>query len=303
MKVFSGSSNKPLAEAIVHQLRTHLSPSEIFVFPDEERRIQLQEEVVDEHTVVVQSTATPADQNYMELFFIIDALKRSGASAVTAVIPYMGYQRQDHVFRSGEAVSFEVIVKTLEALGVSRIIAYDLHTIKIPEFFHIPLTHLSALELFAQVIKKNGWDTNDSVLVTPDMGGIRRIQILSEMLNNMPYVTVVKDRDLATGHAVASGFEGEVRKRILIVDDMAASGKTLVNAANLMKENGAEEFYAFATHPVFAKGAAELLQQSVITKTYVTDTVFVPQDERFAKLEIISVAGRIAEELKTTKLA
>lgn len=298
MKIFSGSSNVPLAEKIASELGLELSPREIFVFPDQERRVQLQAEVVEDDVVLVQSTATPADQNYMELFFLTDAAKRSGARSITIVMPYMGYQRQDHVFRDGEAVSLEVVIHMLESLKVDRVIALDLHTIKVPEFFHIPLTHLSALPLFADIIKENSWDTDDACLVTPDMGGIRRIKIISELLGNMSYVTVQKDRDLATGSLGISDMQGEVKKRALIVDDMASSGKTIVQAADMLKEKGAEEIYAFITHPIFSQEAPELLQNSIVDKIFVTDSVAVSKEKRFAKLEILSVSGMIAEELR-----
>jgi len=298
MKLFSGSSNILLAEKIAASIGLPLSPREIFIFPDQERRVQLQAPVVDEDVVLVQSTATPADQNYMELFFLTDAAKRSGAKSITIVMPYMGYQRQDHVFRDGEAVSLEVIIHMLESLRVDRVIAFDLHSIKIPEFFRIPLIHLSALPLFADVIKKNNWDTEGACLVTPDMGGIRRIKIISELLGDMSYVTVQKERDLATGRLGISDMQGEVKKRALIVDDMASSGKTIVQAADMLRDKGADEIYAFITHPIFSQEAPELLQHSVIEKIYVTDSVDVPQEKRFDKLEILSVSGMIAEELK-----
>ena len=140
MKIFSGSSNKPLTQKIAHALDLDLSPVEIFVFPDGERRIQIQERVVEEDCVVVQTTCAPVDQNFMELFFIVDGLKRSGARSITAVIPYLGYQRQDHVFRDGEAVSLDVVVHALERTGATKVITCDLHSIKIPEVFSVPVT-------------------------------------------------------------------------------------------------------------------------------------------------------------------
>lgn len=302
MKIFSGSSNKPLAENIAKGLGTSLSPLEIFIFPDKERRIRIEEDVVDEDTIVVQSTATPADTNYMELFFIADALKRSGAHSITAVVSYLGYQRQDHVFRSGEAVSLQVVIEAMEAAGVTKIVALDLHTIKIPEFFHIPISHLSALPLFADRIKKEQW--TDSVLVSPDMGGIRRIKILSEMLSNMSYGMIVKNRDLATGEVEATEFQGPANgsglkgRRAVIVDDMASSGKTIVNAANLLAEMGTQEIQVFVTHPIFSTDAPNLLQSSIVENVFVTDSVFVPKEKHFAKLEILTVADMIAQELR-----
>lgn len=298
MKIFSGSSNKLLAEKIAKHLGLSVSPLEIFIFPDEERRVRVEESVVDEDCIIVQSTATPADQNYMELFFIADALQRSGARTTTAVMPYMGYQRQDHVFRTGEAVSLMVVIKTLEALGIDRMVAFDLHSIKIPEFFKIPLIHLSGLPLFAEEIKKQNWAGLDSVLVSPDMGGIRRIKLISEMLSDMPYATIVKNRDLATGHVEAAAVNGEITKRALIVDDMISSGNTIVKAAELLRKHGAEEVNVFVTHPVFSTDAPKVLQEGPVDRVYVTDSVDVPREKLFPKLHILSLSEMIAEALK-----
>ncbi len=298
MKIFSGSSNQPLAKKIASALSTTLSSREIFIFPDGERRIQIQEPVLDEDVIIVQSTSTPVDQNYLELFFLIDAAKRSGARSVKVVMPYVGYQRQDHVFRDGEAVSMQVIITTLESLGIECIIACDLHTIRIPELFHIPVLHLSALSLFAQTIRKEGWTQKDTVLITPDVGGIRRIEILSHLLGDMPYVTITKKRDLATGFVEAASFEGTIQKRALIVDDMISSGGTIAKAAELLHKNGAEEIYVFATHPVFSAEAPKILQESLVKKVYVTDSVYVPEEKRFEKLEILTLSSLIAQELK-----
>ncbi len=359
MKIFSGSFNKPLAEKIADHLGLILSPVEVFVFPDGERRIKLNERVVDDDTIVVQSTATPVDNSYTELFFIIDALKRSGARSVTVVMPYVGYQRQDHVFRDGEAVSLKVMIKILESLKVDRIITLDLHSIKIPEFFHIPQIELSALPMFAEKIKglmgvgslshvadgarpfadedsdleqsslsekRSGADLNNdnenksvfnssasgqsshffenAVLVSPDMGGLRRIKMISSDLDSMPWIATVKDRDLATGEIQTNRIEGELpdtAKTAFIVDDMTSSGKTIIEAIKLLKEKGFERFFAFVTHPIFSSDAPILLQRSDVEKVFVTDSVFVPEEKRFEKLETLSVAEMIAEELNNIK--
>lgn len=294
MKIFSGTSNKPLAEKIAKKLGIDLSAIEIHVFPDGEKRIRLLDKVVGENCIVVQPTSPNPDGNYMELFFIVDALKRSGASSVTAVIPYLGYQRQDHVFRDGEAVSLEVIATLLKWGGVDKIIAFDLHSIKIPEIFKIKLNHLSALPLFAQEIKKIG---NNTVLISPDMGGVRRIKILSKMLSNIPYAVIEKNRDLATGEITTSGITGNIKENAIIVDDMISTGNTIIKAANLLRNRGAKNIYVFATHPVFSEKAPGILQESGVKKVYVTDTIFVPENKRFPKLEILSVSKLIAEQL------
>ena len=254
MKIFSGSSNKPLAEKIAKSLGLDLSPIELHVFPDGERRIKLNDKVLDEDCIVVQSTATPVDQNYTELFFIIDALRRSGARKVTVVIPYLGYQRQDHIFREGETVSLKVMIGFLESLRVDRVIALDLHSIKIPEFFHIPITHLSALSLFAAKIKELGLTGDQCLLVSPDMGGLRRIQQISVLLGGMSWIATVKDRDLQTGSIeidkidyLQSGLDRESiqGKTALMVDDMVSSGGTLVRSTKLLKEQGMNNVCAF----------------------------------------------------------
>lgn len=299
MKIFSGSSNKPLADKIAKALKIRLSKLEIHIFPDGEKRVRVIDKVVGEDCIVVQSTSANADINYIELFFIVDALKRSGASLVIAVIPYLGYQRQDHVFREGEAVSLEVVIKTLEAAGADKVITFDLHSIKIPEFFKIPLIHLSALSLFAEKVKKI--DGDDAFLVSPDMGGIRRIKVLSEMLNNMSYVTLEKDRDLKSGKIEISKVYGRVGKVAFVVDDMISTGSTIVKAAELLKKKGAKHVFVFATHPVFSGNSPKILQESEVEKVFVTDTIDVPKEKQFKKLEVLSVAEVIAELLKNSK--
>lgn len=295
MKLFSGSSNISLAQKIAKHLNTSCFPLDIHVFPDGEKRIRVKEPVVDEDTVLVQSTGMPTDQNYMELFFAVDALKRSGAKSVVAVIPYLGYQRQDHVFRDGEARSIEVIGTFLKSVGIDKVIACDLHSIKTPEIFKLSISVVSALPLFAQHILEIG--VEDGALVSPDMGGIRRIKQISELLGGMPYVTIEKNRDLESGAITVGIVQGEVKKRAFIVDDMISSGNTIVQAAKILTQKGAEEIIVFATHPVFSENASELLQNASIEKVFVIDTIDIPKEKQFDKLEIISVAGLIAEEL------
>lgn len=297
MKIFSGSSNLPLAQKIAKDLGLSMSELDIHIFPDGEKRVRVVDRIVSEDCVVVQPTSNPGDSNYMELFFITDALKRSGAKSVTAVIPYLGYQRQDHVFRDGEAVSLEVIVETLERVGVDKVIALDLHSIKIPEVFTIPVTHLSALPLFGEKIRS--LKLKDFVLVSPDMGGIRRIKLISELLANASFAVVDKDRDLETGEVSVKEVQGDVKgKTAVIVDDIISSGNTIVKAASTLLKNGAHKVLVFATHPVFSEDSLNILQNAAVEKVYVTDTIFVPDDKVFPKLEILSVAKMIADKLK-----
>lgn len=298
MKIFSGNSNKSFAKDVAKHLNLELSPMEIFVFPDKEKRIRIEERVVDETCVVIQSTGEVADINYMELFLIINALKRSGAKEIKALIPYFGYQRQDHIFREGEGVSLEVIAKTLSALGVTEVLSFDLHTPKIPELLSVPVKHLSAIPEFIKIIKKD-FEGEDIVLVSPDMGGIRRIKEAAELFGNVNFASVVKDRDLATGNIKDSGLEGEVSGKIsIIIDDMISTGNTIADAATLLLKNGSTKVYAFATHAVFSKEAKEILQTSSLERVFVTDTLEIPEERKFEKLEIISVSDIVAKALK-----
>lgn len=306
MKIFSGGSNEPLAEKIAEGLRLTLSPLEIHVFPDGEKRVRVLDEVLGENCIVIQSTSPNVNENYMELFFVVDALKRSGAKPVTAVVPYLGYQRQDHVFREGEAVSLEVMIKTLQVVGVDKLITFDLHSIKIPEFFSIPIAHLSALPLFAEKIRtisEGGALLGASpILISPDMGGIRRIKLLSELLGDMPYASIEKDRNFKTGEIkikninIAPNIQLKGRFAF-IVDDMITSGGTIDKAVKFLKKKGVEKVWIFATHPVFADDAELLLKKIKAEKIYVTNSVFVSKEKQFPKLQILSIARIVMENL------
>lgn len=302
MKLFSGTASYDLAQKMSKVLHVVNGPVDQHVFPDGERRVRITEDVVDQHVVIVQSACPPVDNNYMELFFLIDSLSRSGAETVTAVVPYFGYQRQDHIFRDGEAVSLEVMIRILESLGVDTLVSVDMHSIRIPDLFHIPVKHVSALPIFAEEIQKRKWHTSETVLVSPDLGGIARIKKLSDELDGMPYVALEKDRDLASGAVtINSVMEGSLKgkKRAIIVDDMISSGKTIILASAFLKKQGIEEIIIFATHAIFSSDAAESLQKSDFTKVYVTDTVVVPKDKQFEKLAILSVAPLLAAAVKS----
>lgn len=305
MKVFSGNSNLPLAKKIAKDLKLKLSLVDKYVFPDGEQRLRITDRVVGEKTVIVQSANTPVDQNYLELFFLVDALKRSSAQFITVVVPYFGYQRQDHIFRDGEAVSLEVIIRILESLKIDRLISIDMHSVKIPYLFKIPVTHLSAIPLFAKKIKEIVEDNKDSyVLVSPDVGGIARIKELAN-LTKISYAALNKHRDRNNGKISGDTLgEGnlEDKKVAFIVDDMISSGKTIVLAANNLIKNGIKKIYVFATHAVFSEDAPLILESSVVFKVFVTDSVFIPKEKIFSKLEVISISKIVAKSIKNKNI-
>ena len=301
MKLFSGSANRLLTEGVAKSLNIPLSLIDVHVFPDGERRIRIHDKVSAKKTAIIQTASTPVDTNYMELFFIVDALKKSGAKSITAVVPYFGYQRQDHIFRDGEAVSLEVVIDLLEHIGVNKLVSVDMHSSTIPHMFHIPVAHLSALPLFAEEVKKQKWSTKDTILVSPDKGGLERIKTLSQLLATMPYTAIEKSRDRSTGTITMDTVKDKVlkgKKRAILVDDMISSANTIIMSATLLQMHGIEEVIVFSTHPVFSIDAPTKLQNSPIKKVYVTDTVAITNESLFPKLEILTLAEIIAKELK-----
>ncbi len=297
MKIFSSTSNPDLAEKIAKHLGFSVSPIETHVFPDGERRVKLEEDVASTPCIVVAPTSPPVDSNIIELCLILDALKNAGATKITAVVPYLGYQRQDHIFRTGEGRSLEVVIKMIEACGADAIVGVDFHSIKIPELFSIPVAHISAIPLFAEKIKKMGIDLSDACIVSPDMGGLRRLEALKQELGEIETVSVEKERDVVTGEIKISGLHGNVKKVCFVVDDMISSGGTIVEALKELQKNGAERMFVMVTHAVFSEKAPEILENSLAEKVFVTDSIFIPEERKFPKLEVISLSEDIAGSL------
>lgn len=299
--VFIGDElNKSLSEVLASGFSTPLFYPEITVFPDGERRIRLTTGVVDEEVIFLKTASvTPnVDSFILETLFLIDAIKRSGAKSITGIIPYLPYARADHLFCEGESVPFEVVIHLLESAGLAKIVFVDPHTVKISSMFTIDVTDISALPLFADKIREIGFDKRNCVLVTPDGGGLRRVKMLSKLLDNAPFVALEKKRDHTSGKVKVEGIEGDVMPTCFILDDMISSGGTIVKAINVLQKRGAREIYVFATHPVFSNNASIILQESAAQKIYVTDSIPVTEDKRFEKLEVLTLSGLIAQQLK-----
>jgi len=300
MILFGDELNESLSSGVGKELSLEVHFPEVTVFPDGERRVRIVQDVVDAHVVFVKTASVTqnVDSFLIETAFLIDSFKRSGASKVTGIIPYLPYCRADHVFRSGEAVPLEVVIHLFESSGLTKIVFVDPHTIKMPEMFSIDVVNVSALSLFASKIKEIGFDPDNSVIVSPDMGGLRRMEQLSEMVGGLPFTSIEKDRDYDTGKIKASGIHGDVKKTCFIVDDIISSGRTIVQAVEKLSEGGAEEIYVFATHPILSENAVEILQNSKATKIIVTDALPVPQEKMFEKLEVLSVASEVTNKIE-----
>lgn len=300
MLIVGDSSNKALSEKIASKIGSEIVYPEITVFPDTEQRVRIEGNISGQKVYLLKSITPPVDSAVMQLTFLVDALNKSGADKVIGIIPYIPYMRADHIFRTGEAVPLEVVISMIQDSRLNEIIIVDPHSIKIPEMFKIPVHNLSALPIFAKKIEEltaNSQQPTAKTIVSPDMGGIRRLKILDELLGGVNQVVINKDRNYETGSVKVAEYEGEIKGKCFIIDDIISTGKTVVQAVDTLIEGGAKAVYVFATHPVFSENVSELLSKSKAEKIFVTDSIPVSQDKRFEKLEILSIADLIAKEI------
>ncbi len=299
MIFFGDSENKSLSIGISQHLKTNPIFPEITVFSDGERRVRLMQSVLSKDVVFLKTVSvTPnVDSLVVESAFIIDALKRSGAKSIIGIFPHFPYSRGDHLFGDGEAVPLEVVIKIFEASGLTKAIFVDPHTIKISEMLSIPSENISALSLFAAKILSLGFDPKNSILVSPDNGGLRRIKALSEAIGKAPYITLEKKRNHSTGTIKIGKLKEKVPPNCYIVDDEIAGGGTVVSAMKVLKASGAKNIYVLATHAVFSGEAPQILQKSLAKKVIVTDSIPVRRNKMFKKLEVLTLASIIGKNL------
>lgn len=290
MKIFSGTSNVPLSQAIAVELGVSLGQVEITRFIDSECRVFVEEDVKDETVFVVQSLSRVADQNLVELCLLGAALKDRGAKKVTAVIPWMGYSKQDKAFRKGEAISAQLVAKFIEAAGFDEVITVELHSKHVLSYFHIPVIEVSTHQLFLS-------DDTDAVIVSPDKGGASRSERFAKE-KQLPVLYIDKSRDVKSGEVTVHGISGDVTgKMVIIFDDIINTGATAIMASAFLKEKGAGKIYFFATHAVLAGTAIENLSQSAIDKIIVTDTIHQTRQKLPVNCSVISVASLLADAI------
>ena len=248
MKVLAGTSNSKLCKDIARQLKLKLVNSNIRRFADGEVYIEINENIRGNSIFVIQSTSNPANDNLMELLICIDALRRSSAKNITAVIPYFGYARQDRKVVPRTAISAKLVSNLITNAGANRILSVDLHAGQIQGFFDIPVDNLFATPIFARYIK-NKMKLKNMICVSPDVGGVERTRALSRRLNSS--IAIIDKRRPAPGKSEVMNIVGNVKnKNCVIVDDIIDSGGTIVNAAKALKEKGAKDVYVFITHAV-----------------------------------------------------
>jgi len=250
MKVLAGTSNLKLCKDIARQLKLKLVNSHIKRFADGEVYIEINENIRGNSIFVVQSTSNPANDNLMELLICIDALRRSSAKNITAVIPYFGYARQDRKVVPRTAISAKLVSNLITNAGANRILSVDLHAGQIQGFFDIPVDNLFATPIFARHIK-NKSKLKNVICVAPDVGGVERTRALSRRINSA--IAIIDKRRPTPGKSEVMNLVGNVKnKNCIIVDDIIDSGGTIVNAAKALKEKGAKDVYVYITHAVLS---------------------------------------------------
>jgi len=297
MKVLAGTSNSRLCKDIARQLKLKLVNSNIKRFADGEVYVEINENIRGNSIFVVQSTSNPVNDNLMELLICIDALRRSSAKNITAVIPYFGYARQDRKVVPRTAISAKLVSNLITDAGANRILSVDLHAGQIQGFFDIPVDNLFATPIFARHIKKN-IKTNNLICVAPDVGGVERARALSRRIN--VGIAIIDKRRPTPGKSEVMNIVGNVKHKIcVIVDDIIDSGGTIVNAAKALKDKGAKEIYVYITHAVLSGSAVDKIKESQIKKLIITDTIDNSKKIKISKkIEVISFAPMISEAIK-----
>tara|TARA_Y100000310_G_scaffold274961_1_gene291300 strand:- start:633 stop:1565 length:933 start_codon:yes stop_codon:yes gene_type:complete len=297
MKILAGTSNLKLCKDIARNLKLKLVNTNIKRFPDNEIYVEINENIRGNSIFVVQSTSNPVNDNLMELLICIDALRRSSAKNITAVIPYFGYARQDRKVVPRTAISAKLVSNLITDAGANRILSVDLHAGQIQGFFDIPVDNLFATPIFARHIKKN-IKTNNLICVAPDVGGVERARALSRRIN--VGIAIIDKRRPTPGKSEVMNIVGNVKHKIcVIVDDIIDSGGTIVNAAKALKDKGAKEIYVYITHAVLSGSAVNKIKESQIKKLIITDTIDNSKKIKISKkIEVISFAPMISEAIK-----
>ncbi|MBS4764120.1 ribose-phosphate pyrophosphokinase [Brachyspira aalborgi] len=295
--VLSGTANPKLAEDVVKNMNLKLGDMEIRRFADGEVFVQVGESVRNKDVYVIQPTGRPSsNENWMELYCIIDALKRASAKRITAVIPYYGYSRQDRKNEPRVPITAKLVANLLTESGVGRVLSLDLHAAQIQGFFDIPVDHMQSKNIFLEKIRKD-LDISNSIIVSPDIGGIGRARLIAKALK-LDIAIIDKRRDRANECEVMN-IIGDVKgKDAIIIDDIIDTGGTLIKSINALKQSGMRKIFVFITHAVCSGDVYERINASEIEKLYITDSLKVINERLGNKIEVISVAPAIADAIR-----
>ena len=293
--LFTGRANPSLAKKMAEELGISLGRIEITSFSDKEVYVRIKENVRGKDIFLVQSTSPPVNENLMELLIMIDAFQRASAKRITAVIPYYGYARQDRKDEPRVPITAKLVANLISIAGTDRVLTIDLHAAQIQGFFDIKVDHLFAAPvLIEDFLKKN---LKDLVVLSPDMGGIRRARAYAKRLNAS--LAIIDKRRPSADKAEVINVVGRVKgKEVLIVDDIVDTAGTLMAAVKVLKKNGARDIYASSTHPVLSGDAYERIEDSPLKGLVVTDTIPLRQRKVKTKLKVLSVAPLLGEAVR-----
>jgi ribose-phosphate pyrophosphokinase len=297
MKLITGNSNLPLAQAISDYCGAPLCQASVRRFADQEVFVEVQENVRGEDVFVIQSTCYPANDNLMELLIMIDALRRASAKRITAVVPYFGYARQDRKPGPRTPISAKLVANIITTAGANRVLSVDLHAGQIQGFFDIPTDNLYAAPVMATDILERHGDKKITV-VSPDVGGVVRARALAKRLDDAPLAIVDKRREKA-GISEVMNVIGDVEGRFcILIDDIVDSAGTLCNAAAALKEKGASDVVAYITHGVLSGAAVERVENSVLRKLVITDSI-LPTEAVYGskKIRLLPIAPLVGEAI------
>jgi ribose-phosphate pyrophosphokinase len=299
IKLVAGNSNPQLAEAIAAYLKAPLTKAVVKRFADMEIFVEIQENVRGADTFIIQSTSFPANDHVMELLIITDALRRSSASRITAVIPYFGYARQDRKPGPRTPISAKLVANLITNAGADRVLTVDLHAGQIQGFFDIPVDNLYASPMMVRDIKER-FDLGKVAVVSPDVGGVARARGLAKRID-APIAIVDKRRERA-GESEVMNVIGEVKGRIcILIDDIVDSGGTLINAADALLEQGATEVCAYITHAVLSGNAVERVTASRLKELVITDSIQpTPAVKAARNIRMLAISNLIGEAIRRT---
>ena len=297
--IFSGSSCVDLSNEVAKLINNELSSIELGTFSDGEIQVEINENVRGHDTFIIQSTCSPADKHLMELMLLADALKRSSASKITAVVPYFGYARQDRRVRSSRVpISAKVVSDMFSSVGINRVLTLDLHSETIQGFFDMPADNVYATKLMVEDISKN-YSKDNLVIVSPDVGGVVRSRALAKYLDGLDLAIIDKRRDVANESEVMNIIGDVAGKECIVPDDIIDTAGTLCNAAKALKDAGARKVSAYITHPVLSGPAVKRISDSEIDELVVTNSIPLSQDaQKCSKIRVISIAPLISECIK-----
>ncbi|MES3039186.1 MAG: ribose-phosphate pyrophosphokinase [Bdellovibrionota bacterium] len=298
LKIFSGNSNPELAREVAHAAGVELGFSQLNTFADGEIQCEIHESVRGEDIYVIQSTCPPVNQSYMELFIMLDALKRASAAHITAVIPYYGYARQDRKVAPRAPISAKCMADLLSTAGAQRVVAVDLHAAQIQGFFNVPVDHLFAIPTLARAWAEKVGKGSDFVAVSPDAGGVERTRAFAKRIDAS--LAIIDKRRSGPNEAKAFHLIGDVKgKTAVIVDDMIDTAGTLTQAVDSLYQNGAKKVFAVATHPVLSGPAVKRLTESNLEKIWVSNTIPLSSAAKeCGKIEVVSMGPVLAEAIK-----